>query len=280
MKKDISSAPIGVFDSGIGGLSIAEHISQQLPNENLIYVADSQHTPYGEKSADLIVERVNFISQQLIAQGAKAIVIACNTATVHAITHLRILLSNQLGDYKKVPIIGVEPAIKPAVKYSKTKKIAILVTQATYQNQNFHDLVNLHRNDAQVFIQSCPGLVEIIEQGQQGSIYCNQLLSTYLKPLIHQGIDTLVLGCTHYPFLQAQISEIVGANINVIDTAAPVTSQLIAKLTELNLLTKKYQQGQIQFFSSQPNKQQELFIGSLWQTKVTLLPFSSAAIHD
>lgn len=268
MKKDISSAPIGVFDSGIGGLSIAKHISQQLPNENLIYVADNHYSPYGEKSTDFIIQRVNLISQQLVELGVKAIVIACNTATIHAIAHIRSRFTSVLNNNQPIPIIGVEPAIKPAAKYTNTKKVAVLVTQASYNNQRFHDLINLHKNDAQVFIQPCPGLVEIIEQGQQDSPYCYQLLSSYLNPLIQEGIDTLVLGCTHYPFLQKQINSIVGSSIKIIDTTAPVVSQLKVKLINNEILTTSVQQGKMQFYSSQPYDQQKTFLTNFWQTKI------------
>ncbi|NQZ26597.1 MAG: glutamate racemase [Colwellia sp.] len=257
-----NSAAIGVFDSGVGGLSITKCIAAQLPHENIIYIADSLHAPYGEKSVDFIIQRVNTIAKLLIAKGVKAIVIACNTATVNAIEQLRAQVN--------IPIIGVEPAIKPAAKQSISKKIAILATQATSGNQRFKDLIDLHHNGAQVLIQPCPGLVEFIEQGKQHSPACNALLRQYIEPLVNQGIDTLVLGCTHYPFVQHQISVIAGPQVSIIETAAPVTLQLSKKLAEMDLTANSSQQGQTQFFSSLVTKQQEQIFSQLWQEPLLL----------
>ena len=257
-----NSAAIGVFDSGVGGLSITKCIAAQLPHENIIYIADSLHAPYGEKSVDFIIQRVNTIAKLLIAKGVKAIVIACNTATVNAIEQLRAQVN--------IPIIGVEPAIKPAAKQSISKKIAILATQATSGNQRFQALVDLHHNGAQVLIQPCPGLVEFIEQGKQHSPACNTLLRQYIEPLVNQGIDTLVLGCTHYPFVQHQISVIAGPQVSIIETAAPVTLQLSKKLAEMDLTASSSQQGQTQFFSSLVTKQQEQIFSQLWQEPLLL----------
>jgi glutamate racemase len=251
-----------VFDSGVGGLSIAKYIAEQLPHENIIYIADSLHAPYGEKSVDFIIERVNLIAESLIDRGVKAIVIACNTATVNAIEQLRLRID--------IPIIGVEPAIKPAAKQSVSKKVAILATQATSKNQRFKNLVDLHHNGVEVFIQPCPGLVEFIEQGEQHNQACNKLLAKYIKPLINQGVDTLVLGCTHYPFVQQQISAIAGQQVNIIETAAPVTLQLAKKLIEKNLAACITQQGQHYFFSSLVTKQQEKIFSLLWKSSLTL----------
>ena len=161
-------------------------------------------------------------------------------------------------------------AIKPAAKQSISKKIAILATQATSGNQRFKDLIDLHHNGAQVLIQPCPGLVEFIEQGKQHSPACNALLRQYIEPLVNQGIDTLVLGCTHYPFVQHQISVIAGPQVSIIETAAPVTLQLRKKLAEMDLTASSSQQGQTQFFSSLVTKQQEQIFSQLWQEPLLL----------
>ncbi|RHW78005.1 glutamate racemase [Colwellia sp. RSH04] len=257
-----------MFDSGVGGLSIAKCISEQLPHEGLIYVADTLHAPYGEKSIDFIIERVNTIAHRLVKQGAKVLVIACNTATVNAISQLREQLS--------IPIIGVEPAIKPAALQSKSKKVAVLVTQATSENSQFKSLITKHQNGAQVFIQPCPGLVEKIEQGLSDSHCCDQLLRRYLLPLIAQKVDRIVLGCTHYPFLQQQIKRIIEeekASILLVETALPVTLQLISQLERHNLSAAKSNIGTRQFYSSKnTNIQQELFT-KLWQNPLTLQSF-------
>ncbi len=175
-----------------------------------------------------------------------------------------------------IPIIGVEPAIKPAAKQSITKKVAILTTQATSENQRFKALINKHHNGAQVFIQPCPGLVEYIEQGDQDSQACKTLLSQYIEPLVHNGIDTLVLGCTHYPFVQKQISAIAGPQINIIETAAPVTLQLTKKLTELSITACPTQQGHYQFFSSLVTHQQTETFTKLWQKPLKLQALDSS----
>jgi Glutamate racemase len=148
--------------------------------------------------------------------------------------------------------------------------VAILATQATSENQHFKDLIDLHHNGAQVLIQPCPGLVEFIEQGKQNSDACNALLKQYIAPLIAQGIDTLVLGCTHYPFVQKQISIIAGQQVKIIETAAPVTVQLTKKLAETKIDACKTQQGQYQFFSSFESKQQEEIFSQLWQEPLAL----------
>ncbi len=259
--------PIGIFDSGVGGLSIAKAIAKQLPNENLIYVADTLHSPYGDKSVDFIQNRVNEISHILLSQSVKALVIACNTATVNAI--------DQLRDKINIPIIGVEPAIKPAAQQSKTKHIGILVTQATAENNRFKKLIEQHKNDVQVHIQACPGLVELIEENKMHTQKCDALLTKYLTSLLSKNVDTLVLGCTHYPFLTEKIRNIVGASMNIVETAIPVTLQLKRKLTEQNILNTKIQARQCYFLSSKVNSQQQQLFNDLWQQPVKLMSLSS-----
>lgn len=247
-----NNAPIGVFDSGVGGLSIAQCIQQQLPYENLLYMADTLHAPYGEKSATFIQHRVLEISHWFIKQGAKAIVVACNTATVNAVDKLRAQVN--------IPIIGVEPAIKPAAHFSKSKKVAILVTKATAENQRFLALVEQFKNNSTVYIQPCPGLVELIEQDKKSSMECRALLIRYLEPLINAGVDTLVLGCTHYPLVKQQISEICGTDIIIMETAKPVTEQLRRQLASNALLNPNKIKGTRTFFSSKTcMSQQQLF---------------------
>jgi glutamate racemase len=259
--------PIGIFDSGVGGLSIAKCISETLPNEQLIYVADSAFAPYGDIEICLIEQRVDAIANWLVSQSVKAIVVACNTATVNAIEKLR--------TQYHLPIIGVEPAIKPAAKQSKTKKVAILVTQATAQNKRFLALVEKHKNNSEVIVQPCPGLVELVEAGKTNSIECQQLLQGYLIPLVEQGIDTLVLGCTHYPFLHQQITNIVGATITIMETAKPVTQQLKRRLSHYNLLNTSQSPNQInliehQFYSSKNCFNQQATFSQLWQQEISL----------
>jgi glutamate racemase len=212
---------------------------------------------------NFINERVHYIAEMLIKKEIKALVIACNTATVNAIEQLRKKID--------IPVIGVEPAIKPAAKLSITKKIAILVTQATSTNARFQALVAQHHNGAEVFIQPCPGLVEFIEQGQQNTSACKRLLKSYIEPLMKHGVDTLVLGCTHYPFVLSQISDITGDRVTIIETSAPVTLQLSKQLALANLCTDNRQKSQYHFYSSQPNEQQQRLMSLMWKHDITLL---------
>jgi glutamate racemase len=259
-----NQAPIGIFDSGVGGLSIAKCISQQLPNEQLIYIADTKFAPYGDKSTTLIQQRVNYIADRLINLKCKALIIACNTATLAAI--------DQLRERVTIPIIGVEPAIKPAAQLSKTKKVAILTTASTAKNTRFISLINQHKQDAQIFIQPCSGLVELIEQDLLNSKQCETLLVKYLTPLLLEKIDTLVLGCTHYPFLSDQIKKIVGEKIHVMETALPVTRQLERQIVKYGLATTSKQLGQISSYSSNYSLQQNLLMSQLWQEDIDLQP--------
>jgi glutamate racemase len=259
------SQAIGIFDSGIGGLSIAQCIAKHLPHEKFIYVADSLFAPYGDKSSATIIERVNKLADWLIDQNVKAIVVACNTATVIAIEQLRCRVS--------IPIIGVEPAIKPAAQQSRTQKIAILVTEATAVNHRFLALVNKHKNDTEVFIQPCAGLVEFIEQGQHESEQCREILNAFLIPLLQKNIDTLVLGCTHYPFVRSLIQEIVGTDITIMETALPVTEQLARQLENQGLLASQSHSLQQIFFSSKISQEQARLMSIFFGQTISLQQF-------
>ena len=262
---------IGIFDSGVGGLSIFNCIKEQLPEETLIYVADSLYAPYGDKSDEEIIARVNIIADQLISQNCKALVIACNTATVIAIDQLRKRLS--------IPIIGVEPAIKPAVIKSKNKRIGILTTQATAKNQRFLALVDKYKGNSEVYIQPCPGLVELIESNQLHSITFDNLLNSYLDLITDKQIDTLVLGCTHYPFFSDKLKDFLSSDIAIMETALPVTEQLKRQLIQHELINQTVElvkasesQPQYQFFSSQANNDLSALMSTLLKTPINLLP--------
>lgn len=254
--------PIAIFDSGVGGLSIAQCINHRLPNENLLYVADTLHAPYGDKTAEFIQQRVNEIAYWFIERNAKAIVVACNTATVNAIDQLRKNIS--------IPVIGVEPAIKPAVNLSKNKKVAILVTKATAENQRFLTLVAQYGHNSEVIIQPCPGLVELIEQDKKNSPECELLLSKYLQPLLDKGVDTIVLGCTHYPLVKGIINKICGENVIIMETALPVTEQLQRQLALHNLINPSDKIGTTRFYSSKHSDMQQALFTHIWQQSLQL----------
>ena len=253
--------PIGIFDSGVGGLSIAKCISQTLPNEQFIYVADSAFAPYGDITVEQIQSRVNTITAWLIAQNVKAVVVACNTATVNAIEQLR--------EKYSTPIIGVEPAIKPAAKLTQKNKVAILVTRATANNPGFLQLISRHKNTSQVIIQACPGLVELVESGQTNSADCYRLLQKYILPLMKKGVDTLVLGCTHYPFLRAQINQITQHSMTIMETAKPVTEQLKRRLAASHLLATSSVASH-RFLSTKNCEAQQRVFNELWQDQLSL----------
>jgi glutamate racemase len=221
-----SSGSIGIFDSGIGGLSILQHVQALLPQHHLLYFADSSFAPYGEKPEQVIVERALQIAEFLLAQGAKALVVACNTATVAAIRVLREF-------YPALPIVGVEPGLKPAASATKSGIVGVLATDRTLQGEKFATLQREISQLTQVtfLLQACTGLAHQIELGQQANPHTQALLLRYIPPLLDQGADTLVLGCTHYPFVREQIEQIIALHqptrpVTLIDTGAAVARQL------------------------------------------------------
>jgi len=210
---------IGVFDSGVGGLSVLQHIRAALPDAKLIYVADSGHVPYGDKSPAYIEARALALTRFLIGQGAEAIVIACNTATAAAAHALRI-------KYNKLPIIAMEPAVKPAAAATRSGVVGVLATVGTLESARFAALLDKHAGDVKIVTQGCPGLVEVVERGDLHSPEARRLVERYTAPLLAAGADTLILGCTHYPFLAPLIREVVGEKITLVDTGAAVAREL------------------------------------------------------
>lgn len=212
------SGAIGVFDSGVGGLSVLRHIRQALPNERLIYVADSGHVPYGDKPPEYIEQRSLAIARFLIEQGADAIVIACNTATATAVAALRSQFS--------IPIIGMEPAVKPAVAATRSGVVGVLATTGTLESARFAALLERYAGKVEIVTQGCPGLVEQVERGDLAGLESRMLVERYTAPLLARGADTLILGCTHYPFLAPLISEVAGSDVVLVDTGEAVALQL------------------------------------------------------
>jgi glutamate racemase len=212
--------PIGVFDSGVGGLSVLRHIAARLPAHPLIYVADTAHVPYGGRSPEFIRERSLAIARFLVEdQHAGVVVVACNTATTHAVDHLRVL-------FPGLPIVGMEPAIKPAAAATRSGVVGVLATEATLGGERFVSLVRRHTNGVEVLTQPSPGLVERVEAGDLAGPETLALLRSYTEPMIRRGADTLVLGCTHYVFLRPALQQILGPDITIIDTGAAVARQV------------------------------------------------------
>lgn len=221
--------PVGVFDSGVGGLSVLGEIRARLPAESLLYVADSGHVPYGEKSPEYIRARCRQIADFLLGEGAKALVVACNTATVAAVAELR-------ERHPELPIVGMEPAVKPAAAATRSGVVGVLATTGTLKSARFAALLDRFAHDVRVVTQPCPGLVECVEQGELQAPQTRALLAAYVQPLLAAGCDTLILGCTHYPFLRPLLRELVPAGVELIDTGAAVARQLERLLGERGLL--------------------------------------------
>jgi len=220
------ASAIGVFDSGVGGLSVLHHIRQTLPDERLIYVADSGHVPYGDKPPEHIEQRSLALTRFLIAQGADAIVIACNTATAAAAATLRSRFD--------IPIVGMEPAVKPAAAATKRGVVGVLATTGTLESARFAALLERYGEEVEIVTQGCPGLVEQVEQGDLNGPATRALVERYTAPLLARGADTLILGCTHYPFLAPLIRDAVGPDVILIDTGEAVARQLQRRIaTEL-----------------------------------------------
>lgn len=232
---------IGVFDSGVGGLSVLHHIRAALPDARLIYVADSAHVPYGDKTPDYIEARSLALTQFLIEQGAEAIVIACNTATAAAAATLRARYT--------LPIVAMEPAVKPAVAATHSGVVGVLATIGTLESARFAALLEKYAGDVEIVTQGCPGLVEVVERGELNSPEARRLIERYTAPLLARGADTLILGCTHYPFLVPLIREVVGEQIALVDTGAAVARELKRRISS-ELPASNGGQARDEFYSS------------------------------
>ncbi|MDR2637025.1 MAG: glutamate racemase, partial [Zoogloeaceae bacterium] len=215
--------PIGIFDSGLGGLTILEALRHRLPEEDFIYFADTRHLPYGDKAASFIQARAETIATALLAEGAKAIVIACNTATAAAAERLRAFIAQ--------PVIALEPAVKPAVAQSRRGIVGVLATTRTLASERFSRLLAAHARDARVLTQACPGLAEAIEAEGPHSGTVENLLDLYVHPLAQAGVDVVVLGCTHYPWVRPEIAARLPGGIKIVDSGEAVARQVEFRLT-------------------------------------------------
>ncbi len=255
--------PIGVFDSGVGGLSVLREIRRELPGEDLLYVADSGHAPYGDKPPQLIEARSIEIIEFLLSRHAKAIVVACNTATGAAISTLRARFP--------VPIVAMEPAVKPAAAHTKSGVVGVLATSRTLSSDNFAKLSARFGTDIDLLVQACPGLVEQVESGDLSGDQTRALLERYLLPLLERKADTIVLGCTHYPFLAPLIQEIAGPGVAIIDPAAAIARELRRRLADLGLLSDESRAGTERFWTSGAPDRSQPVISQLWRADVEVL---------
>lgn len=250
MVNNSDNRPIGFFDSGVGGLSIWNETQQVLPFENTIYLADSANAPYGENSKDRIIELSVKNTEYLLSQSCKLIVVACNTATTNAISYLR--------EHYDIPFIGIEPATKPALLNTQTGKIGILATKGTLASELYWNTSEKHRGDVEIIEQVGTGLVTLIESGDIEAT--KPLLEKYLLPMVEKGVDNIVLGCSHYPFLKPIIEEIVPNNIKIIDSGEPVAKHTFNVLKQKDLLNTSKELGNHTFYTNKSLEVLEMFV--------------------
>jgi glutamate racemase len=236
----MTEQPIGIFDSGSGGLTIWNEIHKILPNENMIYLADSKNAPYGEKSKDKIIEYSFKNTEYLINNGCKLVVVACNTASTNAVAELR--------EHYKIPFIRIQPAIKPAALQTKTRTIGILATKGTLTSELFYENTKKFAQGVEVVEQVGEGIVSLIESGKIDSPEMDDLLRQYLFPMLEKEIDHLVLGCTHYPLLIPQISKMIGHKISILDSGEAVARQTKNILIQENLINPQTAPGYQKFY--------------------------------
>ncbi len=239
--------PIGIFDSGVGGLSVLRHLQDTLPSENILYLADQAHVPYGSRSLDEIRYFSEEITRFLLNQGAKIIVVACNTASAAALTVLR-------ETFPHVPFVGMEPAVKPAALRTRSGKVGVLATENTFASPRYALLMSRFAQDVEVLEDPCRGLVPLIEAGRITENETEMLLLGVLAPMFEDGVDTLVLGCTHYPFIRPVIEKIIGTTavgpVAIIDPAPAVARQTANVLAQRQLLASPDQIGTVQLLTS------------------------------
>lgn len=238
----MSTKPIGIFDSGVGGTSIWKEIHALLPNEHCIYLSDSRNAPYGPKGKDAIIELSVKNTEWLIKKGCKLIVVACNTATTNAIDYLR--------HHYDIPFIGIEPAIKPAALKSQHKAIGILATKGTLSSELFTKTSSLYSRGIKIIEQEGQGIVELIETGQLESNAMKTLLKKYLKPMLDANIDYLVLGCTHYAYLIPQLLKLLPPHVKIIDSGLAVAKQTHVVLEKHRLLNTIPTNPRLEFFTN------------------------------
>jgi len=239
----MNSGSIGVFDSGVGGLTVLRAIHQQHPNENVLYLADQSHVPYGPRTLEEVRQFSESITRYFIQQGVKLVVVACNTASAAALHHLR-------KTFPAIPFVGMEPAVKPAAEQTESGVVGVLATPATFQGELYASVVERFAHGVRILQSTCPGLVEQIEQGNLDGKETQNILNQALDPMLKASIDTIVLGCTHYPFVIPLIKRITGPQVRVIDPAPAIARQVGRLLDEHQLRNLEEDKGQTTYLTS------------------------------
>lgn len=253
-------ANIGVFDSGVGGLWILKHLKEELPDHNFIFFGDQAHVPYGGRSLEEIKDFSEKITDFLISKGCKIIVVACNTASAAALHFLR-------EKYPGILFVGMEPAVKPAVESTETGKVGVLATPATFQGELYNSVVERFAYDTEIFKNTCPGLVEQIEKGEFNTEKTKEILRKALTPMLLEGIDTIVLGCTHYPFVISTIKEIVGNEIKIIDPTGAIVRR-VSSLIEEYEFENEINEEKTEIFTSGDKEDMKIVINKLFADDV------------
>jgi glutamate racemase len=262
MASSSQKTPIGVFDSGMGGLSVLRAIRRLLPTQPVIYIGDQFHVPYGQRTLEEVRGFSREVTNFLLAQGARLIVVACNTASAAALHVLR-------AEFPDVPFVGMEPAVKPAAEQTHTGVVGVLATYATFQGSLYASVVERFAHDVTLLQDPCLGLVPEIEKGNLDGRETRTILTKILNPMLEKGIDTIVLGCTHYPFVIPLIQDIVGSSVRVIDPAPAVARQTQRLLLEHGWLSENKENAVVKYFTTGDAQQMQkllpLFIGEQGQ---------------
>ena len=254
--------PIGMFDSGLGGLSVYREVRNHLPAEDVIYYADSAYCPYGTRSPGEIRQRCHMISRLLIEEGSKIIVVACNTASSMAIDFLR-------ASFPHISFVGLEPAVKPAAEITRTGKVGVLATPRTVAGDRLRWLIETHASGVEVRTTPGNGLVELVEAGTLRGDKVRETVGPMLDPMLEAGVDVVVLGCTHYPFLKDEIQDYVGPEVAIIDSGAAIARRVINVLRVQSLLGEAYQQGSFRLLTSAPAEETGRVASLLLNTPVS-----------
>jgi glutamate racemase len=265
----VNNAPIGVFDSGFGGMSVLRELVRKLPHENFLYVADSGHCPYGGKSQPDIIGRAVAITDFLLGRGCKLVVVACNTATIAAVEYLRANYSNGF--------VGMEPAVKPAVARTRSGVVGVLATVATLSGEKLHKLIDRHAGSVRIITQPCPGLPERVEAGDLDGPQTQSLVERYTAPLLAGGADVIVLGSTHYPFLRPLIQRVAGPGVTLLDTGEAVARRAASLLTSNgeDLRADRDEAGGVEWYTSGTVPHMEITGSRLWG-----LPIAASVLPD